>query len=485
MAVDAPASGDGRATAGPSPSAAVQADVAGSPVQRLIGFEVEYQVPTFGPEVEEVDLEDGDETPDEKLDYFLFGGFAYGTELGGSARLGENSFRLTTDHKGAVSREPVRSVLASMGMLDPDDVKDRDASSNLEYVTSPVDELAKGSDRILGGLFDDISTHGTDTFTVANGQMGKIPAPATDAWTGTPVAEFMDWLSAEDYQQVRPVLVEFWNNILDSFYIQATIGVIPGAVGTLMEKAADTGGLHYTSNVFTEIYTAVRTASDEVISQVADHEYMEWLRQFDETQTVNAVDGMIRLLVMYLVGEAMSQTSAFPGGSIKNAVPFLVKIDPAKIADSGPSGMKLFDAVPDEFVTTLAGEIGKRDEITVDYWRGLGYKDRKRRRNDFVTEGTVADLARMFLQGKQPEGTGAQTGSTLENLDPMKEISGGPLPHNEGQTGIPLEYRYVKARPNAAGLKTELLKIVDEAREINLSQSSAEEKRKIKEQVRQ
>ena len=200
---------------------------------------------------------------------------------------------------------------------------------------------------------------------------------------------------------------------------------------------------------------------------------------------MNAVDGMIRLLVMYLVGEAMSQTSAFPGGSIKNAVPFLVKIDPAKIADSGPSGMKLFDAVPDGFVTTLAGEIGKRDEITVDYWRGLGYKDRKRRRNDFVTEGTVADLARMFLQGKQPEGTGAQTGSTLENLDPMKEISGGPLPHNEGQTGIPLEYRYVKARPNAAGLKTELLKIVDEAREINLSQSSAEEKRKIKEQVRQ
>ena len=43
----------------------------------------------------------------------------------------------------------------------------------------------------------------------------------------------------------------------------------------------------------------------------------------------------------------------------------------------------------------------------------------------------------------------------------------------------------VKAMPDAAGLKTELLKIVKEAREVNLSRSSEKEKEKIEKQVKE
>ncbi len=458
---------------------------AGNPVQRLVGFEVEYQVPTFGHLVEAVKLQGGENPPDVTLKHFLFGGYAYGTELGGSAKPGENSFRLTTDHKEAVSREPIRAKLAEMGKLDPANVEDRDASSNLEYVTSPVDELAEGSDKVFSDLINKVVAHATSTFSVAsNFTMGKIPAPATDAETGVPEDKFRDWLSAKDYKQLEPTLDALsWDNILNSCYIQATIGVIPGAISTLMEKAADTEGLHLTGGKFTQIYAAVETAYNAVAVNVRKHDYIKNLKKNKSIQTIGAIDGMIRLLVMYLIGEALSQTSAFPGGSIKNAVPFLVKVDPAQIAHSGPELMTLFDAVPDDFVTTLAVQISGRPEITVQYWRDLGYDARAREEKDKVTVGSVENLTKMFLQGKKPGGTGAQTGSKLDNLDTVK-TSDSIFPHNEGQKGIPLEYRYVKARPNAAGLKTELLKIVKEARDVNLSQSSEQERKAIEEQVK-
>ncbi len=451
------------------------------PVQRLIGFEMEYQIPTFGNKVEAVELQGGANTPDVSLKHFLFGGLAYGEELGGSAKLGENSFRLTTDHNNKVSREPIREKLAEMGKLDPADKSDRDASSNLEYVTSPVDELAKGSDKVLGDLIDLVSNHATSTFAIANkGKIDNIPAPSADAYTGTPVDKFRAWLSPEDFEEIKPTIKSFWDNILDSIYIQATIGVMPGGVRTLMEKAADPDGVHFTGDKFSHIYEAIESAATAVGAAVASHKYIQDLKTQKETRTLRSIEGMIRLLVMYLIGEALSQTSAFPGGTIKNAVPFLVKIDPAKISDAGTVGMVLFDMVPDDFVTTLAGEISGLDEITVDYWRTLGYEARVRKKDDFVTAGSVENLTKMFLQGKKPTGTSAQTGSQLKKLDTIKGLKS-----SDGQQGIPLEYRYVKARPDAAGLKAELMKIVKEAREINLSQGSEEERQKIEKEVKE
>ena len=469
----------------PKTSESIAENNATQPVQRYVGFEVEYQVPTFGPAVETVTIQDGKNPADNQLKHFLFAGLPYGTELGGSAKLGDNSFRLTTDHNSAISREPIRAKLASMGKLDPADTVDRDASSNLEYVTSPVDELAKGSDKVFNTLIDEVANHAASTFAVANGKkMGKIPAPATNVATGTPIDKFQQWLSDDDLEQVKPTITSYWKNILDSCYIQATIGVIPGGVSTLMQKAKDTSGLHYTGGQFDQIYAAIDTSFLAVSTAVANHEYIKSLDPFSE-ETLHAVNGIIRLLLMYLIGEALSQTDAFPGGTIKNAVPFLIKIDPAKIIGAGPAGMAIFDAVPDDFVTTLAGEISGREEITVKYWRDLGYGARVRGSTDQVTVGSVENLAKMFLQGKKPASTGAQTGSQLKNLDPITPLSGELFPQNEGQKGIPLEYRYVKARPNAIGLKAELLKIVREARDINLSRSSSTEKSKIEKQVKE
>lgn len=451
------------------------------PVQRLIGFEVEYQVPTFGREVEAVTLKAGDKPASNNIKYFLFGGLPYGKELGGSAKPGENSFRITSDHNGAVSREPIRARLANMGKLDPADTKDRDASSNLEYVTSPVDELAKGADKVLGTLIDQVANHAATTFGLASqDNASMLTAPASGVATGMPEDNMKDWLSDPDFQLLKPAIDEFRANILDSCYLQATVGILPSAVGALFAKAGQEDGLLFTGGKFTQIYEAVNNAAVAVGAAVKEHKYIKDLQSKKETQVLASVSGMIRLLAMYLVGEALSQTAAFPGGTIKNAVPFLVKIDPSKIAESGPWGM-LFADVPDDFVTLLAGELDKRTEFKVSYWRGLGYAARDRDVKDFVTTGSIENLTKMFLQGKKPPETGAQTGSQLKKLDTVTEIA----KYSEYQLGIPLEYRYIKARPPASGLKPELLKLVAEARDINLGRVTEEQKRQIEKQVKE
>jgi hypothetical protein len=456
-----------------------------APVQRLIGFEVEYQVPTFGPTTTEVDFKEGKGTPIVALRRFLFGGFKYGTELGGSAKLGDNSFRQTTDHNTAVSRGPIREMLDSMKKFDPAGVEDEDASSNLEYVTSPVDELAKGSDKVIGKIIDRVSTLATITFSRATGdKVEDIPATAVKASTGTPVAAFRDWLSDDDFDKLEPTLQSFKNNILDSCYIQATIGVLPRAVSTLMQRAQDEEGVHHTGVKATRFYTAVRTVTDKVYSAVSKDEYIEKLKKEKQSQTIRSIAGIIELLVMYLVGEAFSQTNAFPGGTIKNAVPFLVKIDPAKIRDSAPEYLKQAGAIPDDFVTTLANQIRNQKEITVEYWRGLGYGKRDRGKDKWVTKGTVENLIKMFLRGETPEGTDVRTGSRLGKLDTVKIPDAVSL-DDQSQKGIPLEYRYVKAKPTAAGLKAELLKIVKEARALNLSNTSRKVRAEIEKRVKE
>jgi hypothetical protein len=456
-----------------------------SPVQRLVGFEVEYMVPTFGPTTTEVHFEEGKGTPIVALRRFLFGGFKYGTELGGSAKLGENSFRLTTDHNEDVSREPIRKKLDSMKKFDPAGVKGHDASSNLEYVTSPVDELAKGSDKVIGKIIDRVSTLATITFNRATGDnVADIPATTVKASTGTPVAAFRDWLSDTDFDKLKPILESFKNNILDSCYIQATIGVLPRAVSTLMRRAKDVEGVHYATVNATRFYNAVRTVTDKVYSAVSKDEYIEKLKKEKQSQTIRSIAGIIELLVMYLVGEAFSQTNAFPGGAIKNAVPFLIKINPAKIRDSAPEYMKQAGAIPDDFVTTLANQIRNQKEITVEYWtEDLGYPKRDRGEK-WVTKGTVENLIKMFLRGETPEGTDIRTGSRLDKLDTVN-TSDAVIPDDQSPKGIPLEYRYVKAKPTAAGLKAELLKIVKEARALNLSNTPRKVRAEIEKRVKE
>lgn len=465
--------------------APVQRSVAGSsnasangPVQRLVGFEVEYRVPTWGAATQAVTVRDGKQAAAPAIKHFLFGGLAYGKELGGSSKVGDDSFRVTSDHHGNVSREPVRAALAARGKLEPADTTDPDPHSNLEYVTSPVDELAAGSNKRLSKIFKAVADHAQATFAVARDtSAGRIPAPATNVATGVPAKQIKEWLSTEDWQAVGPSLKNLYDHIEDSCYIQMTVGVLPSAIGELLNTAR-TGGLQMSGGKFDHIFAAIDAASKAIGAKVGNHAYIKGLRDTGDNQTLGSVAGMIRLLVMYKIGEALSQTSAHPGGTIKNAVPFLVKVAPSMIANAGGLSM-LFNPVSDSFAQALATAIDEQDELKVGYWRGLGY-DARDRGTDWMTAGTTENLVGMFLQGKTPGATNAQTGSRLKNVDSISEIRSD----TDWQGGIPLEYRYIQARPKASNLAVELAKLVKEARAINLSRVSEKRKSEIEEQVK-
>jgi hypothetical protein len=449
-----------------------------APVQRLVGFEIEYQVPTWAGASQAVTVRDGKQAPAPAIKNFLFGGLKYGSERGGSAKPGDDSFRLTSDHNRAVSREPVRAALAARGKLEPADTRDPDHHSNLEYVTSPVDELAPGSNKKLTKLFRAVAAHAEQTFAVAKDySAGRIPAPATPVATGVPVRQIKDWLSAEDWRAVAPSLKSLYDNIADSCYIQMTVGVLPSAIGRLFKEARE-GGLHASGGKFDHIFEAIDTASKAIGAKLAEHDYIKGLRDEGDNQTLASVAGLLRLLVMYKIGEALSQTSAHPGGTIKNAVPFLVKLAPSMIAEAGGWGL-IFNPVSSSFAQALATAIDEQEELTVGYWRGLGYEARDRG-DGWVTAGTTENLVGLFLQGKTPGGTDAQTGSRLKKPDTVSPIR----KDTDWQGGIPLEYRLIQARPKAANLTAELVKLTNEARAINLSRVSAERKAEIEEQVK-
>jgi hypothetical protein len=452
-----------------------------APVQRLIGFEVEYMVPTF--HTPSVAVEFTDPQPPEgkdELKRFLFGGLKYGKDLGGSAKKGDNSFRVTSDHDGEVSRDSIRAKLARMGKLNPADAEDEDASSNLEYVTSPVDELARGSDKALATMIDALATHAKSTFRKARrDKTTALGAPATNVETGTPVSALKAWLSDEEFASLKPKIKKFQKNIADECYLQATVGVLPSAVGALFARAQGAESLQDTTEG--DIWTAIQTAYTAVETAVLGHAYLTGLGvDAAGVQQRDAVLGLIRLLVMYLVGEALSKTEAFPGGSIKNAVPFLLKVDPSTISKAAPHGMR-DHAVTAEFIAAVATSIKAQPQIKSKYWRKTIGEARRDRGEKWVTEGRVKNLVRMFLQGKKPDDTDVQTGAQLKKLDRVKPIRAAA----DKQKGIPLEYRYIKAHPSAENLKPELLKLVAEARAVNLSRVPADKKLEIEGQVRE
>ncbi|MFN9694431.1 MAG: hypothetical protein ACK550_11670, partial [Synechococcaceae cyanobacterium] len=328
---------------------------------------------------------------------------------------------------------------------------------------------------------DSVSEHATATYDLATkNTLGLLPAPASKVATGVAADKLKDWLSADDYEKVEPCIGDLQRNIADSCYLQATIGVLPSAVGRLLAAASADDSLLYSGGTFSDIYAAIDKATKATAFVAKEHEYIKSIQGEAGLIARQALGGILHLLVMYLVGEALSQTSAFPGGTIKNAVPFLVKIDPKQIVTAGDIELTIFNSVTDELVSAVAAALSLQPEISVQYWLDKGYATRDRGIKSFVTTGTVKNLVSMFLQGKKPPNTDIQTGSRLKTPDRMTEIT----KDTKYQQGIPVEYRYIKARPTASGLKAELLKIVDQARKVNLESVPEKQRHAILEQVK-
>jgi hypothetical protein len=205
---------------------------------------------------------------------------------------------------------------------------------------------------------------------------------------------------------------------------------------------------------------------------------------------------------MYVFTHDALNYGVIPVSSVKNSVPFLFKVDPAKIAAAVPRTFQTIQ-IPLGFTTMIAEVATAQLEQMRSEWPGLAAKLREEGEITWqthptgVTTGAIEDLAKLFLRGETSSGATISTGgSRLKELDAPDRpniLIDDQFKHTDYQRGIPLEYRRVREMPDVEITKEEILdkavseleqalfEIINQVRELDLMGLEEGKKKKIEE----
>ncbi len=454
-------------------------------VQRKVGFEAELSVPSYGPAPGAVDDTrltkgpDGD-APTPAIEQFLFGGLPYGENRG------ENEhFTLKPDHNELQDKMiPLWRKLRSMGILLAIPTT---TTSNLEYVTKPIDELAVNSTQAFDQQFAAIQNHVNALFPAATTSMQAIGAPGVATFTGVPVADLQAWLGSR-YGEIASLVGDFQASVKNELYLQATVGIIPSAIRDLHKAHAparpeDAVTVPELAMVWVDRYIDQILGFDEF----QNHPYIQELRNGKDQKgwlggtthkparpiDYEAFTGVLHLMLMYAVGSALNQTNLFDGSSKKNSVPFLSKMSNLRSIISAAAPGLQAHRPPSDLVAYIAHMFGAIEQTKVDWWiQTAKLEDRRGVEGREATIGStfVSDmlggnwiLPESIFGGTQVTAVGSpRSFATPDQLPPEVSQASG------GQQAAQFEYRYLSARPSGDGLAAELTKVVREVRQLNL-----------------
>lgn len=437
-------------------------------LQRLVGFEAEFSVPSLPqpPAAMSPDFQlfqartaVGGGPPTAAIEGFLAGGLPYGSgpELGPAGA----HFRLAADHNALQTRHrAIRAKLEQLGFNVPDLAQ---TMSNLEYVTPAEDELAAGSTALIRGHLDAIAAHARGVVATAKTTMTPIPAPAVSAYCGFPEADFRAWLG-NDYAAVAPSIEAFKGATRDSFYLQATVGIIPSAFPALFRSR---GSWVSADNAYEDIADRVNETMKGLLHDPA-FTTNAWIAALKQSRPIDyeGFVGMLYLIYSYMVGHAINQTNLYDGSSEKNAVPFMSKLTNL--------GTAMTTAVPTFIRATGvdAAVVG----IVDTYFKHTEYV----RKAYWKTTWNLADTDPRYNRGPVLVRPNRFVGDVLTNTLPLRSMIGSPRSYpapdptpasvtnvSGDQQGIQVEYRHITVRPDADGLAAALMKVVDEVRELN------------------
>ncbi len=435
-----------------------------SVVQRLVGFEAEFRVPTFGlPQGEAGFLKRKDKVTD-KIKRFVFGGLPYSWEIGKSKEFG-----LTADHNGNVGRIKIIKALQSREYLS-NTAKPKDTTSNLEYVTPPVDELEKGSDKRFDDQARTLKNHMAETLASAKRRvMEELPRPAGPGYySGIPQQDLMAWLEPGDYNIVRPLIKNYVaNQVKDEILLQATVGIIPSAMPALHRQAKKKAGRDELNTP--KVRKMMFEAPEKTVSQLSnrkefkDHPYIKKMKGIDR----DAFKGILQILFMYIVGDTLHRTSLGirRGFNVKSAVPFLIKMEPYNIIDAGTRYLR-DKPVPKDLKDIIAGYFKASDYAKPEHWVKVSGKGQETRTpKEKLIEGSYAEFIKVALGG--PFGQHPLVVRGKKTLPKPDELPPPVKRSTAGQAAIPVEYRWIKVRPTKESLAGEMKKIIKEVRMLN------------------
>lgn len=436
------------------------------PIQRLVGFEAELQVPSFDTVHDKTTFLRTDATHPvtDDIKRFVDGGIAYDTTLGGSLK-NDPFYKVTTDKSSKTNRGRILAALKAKGYISEDALPN--VASNLEYVTPPFDELAPGSDEQFKRQADTLKSHMRPTLTNAQGgRMLPFDAPATKGYTGIPQADLARWLDPDDYKELQPQ----WQALAeDRISLQATVGIIPSALRDLHRQVfSSSESENEDADAFRK---SVLNAVDETINRLKDtEEYKKYVKDDFGEVSEEALLGLLHLLFVYIVSDVIYQTSAGVRTTVKNAVPLLIKMSTNQIIkEVGTSNLRKFE-LPSDFITYIANFLKNNEYATKNYWLtqlkgGEPIISRNTGGKRLIT-GDYADFVRRALGGEPNDTVSVIIGK--EQLEKPDELPADVKSESYGQAGIPVEHRLIATRPTIDGLYAQMQKIIDQTRTLNL-----------------
>lgn len=429
-------------------------------VQRKVGFEAELSVPTMPVPPRSVPTAknpDGRE-PTRTVEGFLRGGLLYGAYLGHNEH-----FTLKPDHNELQDEHlAIRKQLKSMAFVLP---KIKNSMSNLEYVTPARDELAPHSNKKFKADIKAITDHSQQFFPKARSTEFAISVPANNSWTGIPLDELKAWLGPR-YSKVKSQVDAYIADIKESFYLQATVGIIPSALPDLYKSRVPANNA--TNLKAHEIIAkAVHKTVNNLINQ-SDFKDNSFVADLQKNHPIDyeALVGLLYLTFSYKLGSALNQTTLFANSSEKSTVAFMSKMKSLTdvINKAAPTELRK-RKVPEDLIMSIDVEFDSSDYVDPGWW-ARHYPSIKIAEGRKETITSPWTFVSEVLSGKGPAAIEAATheSRTFPEPDPVpKAVSAA----SGDQRGAQVEYRYITARPDAAGLADELMKVVKEARELN------------------
>ncbi|WP_328360506.1 DUF4157 domain-containing protein [Streptomyces sp. NBC_00445] len=450
-------------------------------VQRLVGFEVELSVPSFGAHATTgLNPVDGRQ-PAPELGAFFHGGFPYAATV-----MSEQNLTILTDHNSLARRVRVlHAVLAELTGSDGNPVVTgqlASSMSNLEYVTAPFDEMAPGSDAAVKKVAERIDEHVNAIFRqdpVHN--LFTVPGSPM-AGTGTPLAALKAWLGPDlfDHPKVQTAIAAFQSDIKAEMYLQATLGVLPSGMPSLYSFQANdvshesrrAAGKEHIADGWHDAAAAVNRSVQRLRSDVVP-KLLPDLGAGDQ----EALTGTLALGLSYAIGSAMIEAGVRgPTASTKNAVPFLLKLANlgAIRKQATTDTLRAKDIAPEVIGELAEWMHGQIPETGVGHWEKLLDKYPDNTPNPagpayghgHTGVRNTAGMLHSLLNGDETFPVIAP-GKALPKAD---EPNAAIVPHIGGQKGAPLEMRWLTKRANSPGQLWGMFKtIMDEARKANLA----------------
>jgi hypothetical protein len=376
--------------------------------------------------------------------------------------------------------------------------------TKLEYETYPIDETAADSERTYLAQAAYIKKHAGKFALEAQNQIVQVPytlantrdetstteatpeSPATGLiglgtdgmYAGVPVGDIettitigttADASRASHVPAINERLRRIRAKVKPEFAIQATAGIFPSVIPQLFENPQKPLDKPFTPQI-REAWEAAYPLickSVQLLMGDAKFENDDWVRaNLSGQPRRDAFKGHLYLLCSYLVGDALSQTEPLQKMSVKNAVPYIAKLNLGYFYKALPEGGS---KAPVGLACWIAKALVDQEYVKPEFWSKRGLppcQDRLSDNQERLIYGDPANFVSNAIIGKPVRtviNQGGQEKIQGEHYDP----DSAPL-SKHGERGVQLEFRRLGAEGvSLDGLEAAFMNVVKEVRKLN------------------